>query len=381
MLHDDTLERTALHDPAKEYRAIVRAPITTLRLQDVEDIDVGSFFGEEYSAERPPLFTDVLRELQRAAAVPGNVDAHCFAELKGEKPHDPKLPGVAAAIISALRVPPSRLTWISSSFPLLMEMKALCPKHKCLYIADAADEKAAWRAAGVASKHSFLDGISLRANPSVVTAELCAWMRECCKLVAVWVSRAPAKEDTPEVWSAMEEVGVDYFTSNLPPSLKVWQRRRRLSSDLKMAAKTALTLSGAFGAAMVATRGDWKLSEDLIDLAHSTIATWFSASAIAAAVEPPPPRWELKSAIGGSYEHRDLITWQRTVFDQIRLSLPSENGSSVAGKVQAEEDVDNDEDDADLGPWRGKGTTMTSSTLAPSSRKVTSSRTHQRRDA
>ena len=46
VLHDDTLERTALHDPAKEYRAIVRAPITTLRLQDVEDIDVGSFFGE-----------------------------------------------------------------------------------------------------------------------------------------------------------------------------------------------------------------------------------------------------------------------------------------------------------------------------------------------
>ena len=230
VLHDDTLERTA----ALNNTSIIRAPITTLRLQDVEDIDVGSWFGEKYAAERPPLFLDVLRELQ---SVPG--DAHCFAELKGSDavPHDPKLPGVAAAIISALRVPPSRLTWISSSFPLLMEMKALCPKHKCLYIADAADEKAAWRAAGVASKHSFLDGISLRANPSVVTAELCAWMRQRNKLVAVWVSRAPAKEDTPEVWSAMEEVGVDYFTSNLPPSLKVWQRRRRRSSDIKMAAR------------------------------------------------------------------------------------------------------------------------------------------------
>ena len=71
----------------------------------------------------------------------------------------------------------------------------------------------------------------------MVTAELCAWMRQRNKLVAVWVSRAPAKEDTPEVWSAMEEVGVDYFTSNLPPALKVWQRRRRRSSDIKMAAR------------------------------------------------------------------------------------------------------------------------------------------------
>ena len=185
------------------------------------------------SPERPPLFLDVLRELQ---SVPG--DAHCFAELKGSDavPHDPKLPGVAAAALSALRVPPSRLTWISFSLPLLIEMKALCPKHKCLYIADAPTPEAAWRAAR-ASVGARLDGIDLRADPSVVTAELCAWMRQRNKLVAVWVSRAPAKEDTPEVWSAMEEVGVDYFTSNLPPSLKVWQRRRRRSSDIKMAAR------------------------------------------------------------------------------------------------------------------------------------------------
>ena len=221
-IHDDTLERTALPDASPTYRALVRTPITTLRWSEVSDIDVGSWMGTEWSAERTPLFRDVLRELQLAAARPGNVAAHCFAELKGDRPHDPKLPGTAAAAVAEMRVPPHALTWISFSLPLLIEMKAICPQYKVLYIVDARTPEDAWCAAR-ASVDARLDGIDLRAHPDVVSAELCEWMHARGKQVAVWVSQAPAKEDTPEMWSAMERNGVDDFTSNLPHSCFAWR--------------------------------------------------------------------------------------------------------------------------------------------------------------
>lgn len=127
VLHDDTLERTAAPDAAPAYRALVRTPVRTLRLADVSHVDVGSWFGREWKDERPPLFSDVLEELRRAVATAtGAVDAQCFAELKGDRPHDPALPQAAAAVVSELCVPASALTWISFSLPLLTEMKRLC---------------------------------------------------------------------------------------------------------------------------------------------------------------------------------------------------------------------------------------------------------------
>ena len=110
VLHDDTLERTARPDygermlgidvaacvyvrltrlhalnarSARTHRAIVREPVTRLRWCDVEAVDVGSWFDSCFENEQPPLFRQVLRELCRAA-VPGS-EAHCFAELKGER--------------------------------------------------------------------------------------------------------------------------------------------------------------------------------------------------------------------------------------------------------------------------------------------------------
>ena len=230
ILHDETLERTARHDAAPTYRALVRTPITTLRWADLSDVDVGSWFGAEYRCEKPPLFSDVLRELRRAAAVPGNTNAHCFAELICARPHDPKLPGIAAAAVAEMQVPPERLTWISFSLPLLIEMKAICPQHKAFYIADAGTSGAAWRAAR-ASVAARLDGVDLRACPDAVTPELCSWMHARGKQVAVWVSKYPAKEDTPEVWGALEDSGVDWFTSNLPPDLMTWCKARQRAPE------------------------------------------------------------------------------------------------------------------------------------------------------
>jgi glycerophosphoryl diester phosphodiesterase len=66
-------------------------------------------------------------------------------------------------------------------------------------------------------------GVDLEADASIVTPELVEWLHARGKLVAVWVFRAPAKNDTPELWAAMRDAGVDFFTSNLPHELTAWR--------------------------------------------------------------------------------------------------------------------------------------------------------------
>ena len=77
----------------------------------------------------------------------------------------------------------------------------------------------AWQAARDCVEYG-LDGIDLNCDAAVVTPELVAWLHARGKLVAVWVWRAPAANDTPEHWAAMRAAGVDYFTSNLPAELE-----------------------------------------------------------------------------------------------------------------------------------------------------------------
>ena len=70
-----------------------------------------------------------------------------------------------------------------------------------------------------------MDGIDLNADVELVDSSLVSWMHERGKQVAVWAFRAPAANDTPELWAQMAKVGVHTFTSNLPPALAEWQAR------------------------------------------------------------------------------------------------------------------------------------------------------------
>ena len=279
VLHDDTLERTALHDFSATHRALVREPVSRLRYIDLKDVDVGSWFSPDFAAERPPLFASVLRELVSRPGAP-----HCFAELKGERPHDPRLPELAAAAVASECVPASQLTWISYNLPLLLEMKRLCPKYPALYVAVAPTPATAWRAAR-AVVASGVDGLDLHASAETVTQELCAWLHARGKRVAVWVYRAPADEDCAEVWDALQANGVDDFTSNLPSAVWEWRASRQRASDQRVAVRTALGAGAAFAAALVAT-GSARAAEDVVDLAHSVVAASASACAIAACSGP-----------------------------------------------------------------------------------------------
>jgi len=302
VLHDDTLERTAVHRDAALNRSLVRRPIEELHWTDVKEIDVGSWFGSKFSSERVPLFSDVLRELVEATNRHGSVGddqsaPHCFAELKAAEPFNPALPEAAAAAVEAARVPADALTWISFSRPLMVEMKKRTPQFAALHIDDARTSEEAWDVARECVRCG-LDGIDLRALPEVVTPDLIEWLHARGKSVAVWVSGyrlgAPAKEDTPEIWDLLEARGVDDLTSNLPPTIYEWRRAREQRDDLTTAGKVAVASAASFALCRVVA-GE-RIAEDVVDLVHSALATTVSAR-VAAAVLAEPGRLALSGPV------------------------------------------------------------------------------------
>ena len=233
LLHDDTLERTAAKWSTDtnatgldetEYAQLVTAPASTLSYDELSRVDIGSWFDTAHSEERVPLFSQALQALKETGG-----DACCFAELKSvddkedgtaSMPEsDRQLVEAAVAVAGETGLRAEQLTWISFSRAVACEAKRRMPEHNSLLIKHAQTSEAAWQAARDCVEYG-LDGIDLECDAAVVTPELVAWMHARGKLVAVWVWRAPAANDTPEHWAAMRAAGVDYFTSNLPSELE-----------------------------------------------------------------------------------------------------------------------------------------------------------------
>jgi glycerophosphoryl diester phosphodiesterase len=224
VLHDPTLERTGSGDSA-----LLSQPVERLSLADLSNIDVGSWKGVNFSGERVPTFANALALLAK------NPGAHCFAELKcGDHldEHvftDVGLPLAAADIAAAAAIGYDQLTWISFSLPALVALKQ-CSAFPALFIGMPDSEAKAFEMAETAVRNG-LDGIDLRADPSVVTPALVDWLKEREKSTAVWVNSAPAANDTAEVWSAMAAAGVDTLTSNLPPEIHRWREDHNAFTD------------------------------------------------------------------------------------------------------------------------------------------------------
>ncbi len=98
------------------------------------------------------------------------------------------------------------------------ELKRRDSTQPCLHVVEPRNLEDAWAAAR-AVVNSDVDGIDLPASPELVTPELVEYLHDHDKRVAVWVYKAPARNDAPAVWDALSKAGVDAFTSNLPPEL------------------------------------------------------------------------------------------------------------------------------------------------------------------
>jgi glycerophosphoryl diester phosphodiesterase len=102
--HDDTFKRTAPAGANGEGRNIEE-----LTLEAVRAIDVGSFFGPDFSGERPPLLEEVLREFCPAMYVD--------IELKTGKIKDDPLPGRVADLLKSLGPDIEQAVTVSSFNP------------------------------------------------------------------------------------------------------------------------------------------------------------------------------------------------------------------------------------------------------------------------
>ncbi len=232
VLHDETLRRTAPLAPA----ALIDRDCSELELNQLRAIDVGSWFGEEWSTERVPTFVNALELLREHATFcnaegsattcwPEGTSPHCYAELKADPDGsaDPRLPEAAEAAVRSLGIGPELLSWITFSKPLAEEMKRRMPEYASLLVGHASTVEDAWSVAR-SCVQTELDGIDLNADPQIVTKELVDFLKGHGKVVAVWVGRAPATNDGEQMWEAMHRAGVHTFTSNLPPHAISWWR-------------------------------------------------------------------------------------------------------------------------------------------------------------
>eukprot|EP00633_Aureoumbra_lagunensis_P000485 CAMPEP_0197289904 /NCGR_PEP_ID=MMETSP0890-20130614/7172_1 /TAXON_ID=44058 ORGANISM="Aureoumbra lagunensis, Strain CCMP1510" /NCGR_SAMPLE_ID=MMETSP0890 /ASSEMBLY_ACC=CAM_ASM_000533 /LENGTH=255 /DNA_ID=CAMNT_0042761611 /DNA_START=106 /DNA_END=873 /DNA_ORIENTATION=- len=213
ILHDTNLWRTS----GAQWYWIFFWPLTTirllrsaqkLRLKDVLNVDVGSWFDKRFAKERIPTFAQV-------ASLAKEANSHCFAELK--TPCTSNL--VHSAVQAVKNVPVNTITWISFDLDLLLQIKKLDSQRKVLYIVQVQNSENAMKAAKTCID-AGLDGLDLNAETYAVTPDLVKFLHDNNKLVAVWVYSAPAADnDTEEMRKYMEDIGVDFFTSNLPPLL------------------------------------------------------------------------------------------------------------------------------------------------------------------
>ena len=288
LLHDATLHRTASQDAAMTNCAVRTRTVDKLSWTDVRGADVGSWFDQRFAAQTPPRLVEVLREF---APMQPSRCAHVFANLKEHCPpvghsFDPRLAAAAVNMVRNTRASAQSLTWMSASLPLLAEMKRRVPSYRALHLAEGVSTaEAAWSAARLCVKVG-LDGIVLSAQLELVPASLTEWLHAHGKMIGVHADSPPSELDVPAVWEAMKERGVDLFLSNLPPEVHDWQRKQVHAADAADAARVAVGVSVAFGAACAAT-GNATAAEDLVDLVHSVVASGMSARVAASAAIAP----------------------------------------------------------------------------------------------
>lgn len=224
VLHDGTLRRTGQHPSNEE---VLDRAIKDMTLDEVSDVDVGSWKGSEFAGERVPSYEAFLALV---AAKQGS----CLVELK-KGGHDDDSVQQLAATTRAGSLAPERLVFISFDIRLVSILKATAPEYNCFGIACIRPYGIRWldrwRALAFAKhcKAAGLDGVDYNADARLVTPELVADLRAQGLKCAVWVSRAPAVNDVPEVWKAMEAAGVEIFTSNCPEEAFAWWGSRQPS--------------------------------------------------------------------------------------------------------------------------------------------------------
>lgn len=232
VLHDDTLSRTAVSGSSDA--ALLDTPVSKLTWEQVKDVDIGSWKDVRFAGERLLRFDEFL-------LLVNSFGGSCLVEIKG-KDHAIIDNAVSAALKSTL--PSANLHWIGFDIEVMGAIKRRLPNYKTYYVVeplleDNSQDKSNLRSLPLHSgKRSAraaearrlcdeavaagLDGIDFYADPTLVERPLLEYARDRGLDVGVWVWRRLPGCDTRKNWQTFHQLGIDFFTSDLPPTICAW---------------------------------------------------------------------------------------------------------------------------------------------------------------
>ncbi len=205
------------HDSDFMKLAGVNLKVWDVTMDDVADIDIGSWFGPEYASERTPTLREVLEAAKGRSKV--------IIELKYYG-HDVDLENRVATIVEEMGMQDDIAT-MSLKYPAVQKMKALRPE---------------WRAGVLAATAvgnlSGLDGDFLAVNAAMATPGLIRSVHAAGKDLYVWTVNDPLQ------MSALASMGVDGLITDRPAMAREVLRVR---AEMGPAERLLLWLATEFG--------------------------------------------------------------------------------------------------------------------------------------
>lgn len=196
VIHDDTLERTG---KGKDKRAIAK-----LSLEDVQGVDVGSFFESRFKAERVPTLDDVLAL--------GWGKTRLMIEIKRDGKHDTPawraIDGrLADAVVASMKRARSRkgLAFASFSSQMLAHLHERMPEIPLIGIVSKKEFLAA---------HLKLPLETLAVSRKIVSSKLRSDLTRRRVALWCWTVRKP-REMRPLV-----KIGVDGIITDIPTKVR-----------------------------------------------------------------------------------------------------------------------------------------------------------------
>ncbi|KIC40347.1 glycerophosphodiester phosphodiesterase [Ruegeria sp. ANG-R] len=205
------------HDSDFMKLAGVPLKVWDATMEDVAEIDIGSWFGPEYASERAPTLYDVLEAAKGKAKV--------IIELKYYG-HDVDLENRVAAIVEELEMQDDIAT-MSLKYPAVQKMKALRP-----------DWRAGVLAATAIGDLSGLEGDFVAVNAATVSPGLIRSVHDAGKDIYVWTVNDPLQ------MSAMASMGVDGLITDRPAMAREVLRVR---AEMGPGERLMLWLATTFG--------------------------------------------------------------------------------------------------------------------------------------
>jgi glycerophosphoryl diester phosphodiesterase len=186
-------------------------------MEDVETIDIGSWFGPEYADQRTPTLREVLEATKGKSKV--------IIELKYYG-HDVDLENRVAALVEEFEMQDDIAT-MSLKYPAVQKMKALRP-----------DWRAGVLAATAVGNLAGLEGDFVAVNAATVSPGLIRSVHSAGKEIYVWTVNDPLQ------MSAMASMGVDGWITDRPAMAREVLRVR---AEMGPAERVLLWLATTFG--------------------------------------------------------------------------------------------------------------------------------------